>query len=63
LRKILVFLEITLPKNDAPIMTTAQLRWVESIDLNNNIYHLGLKFVDISSEDRNILTKFILQHI
>jgi c-di-GMP-binding flagellar brake protein YcgR len=61
--KVLVFLEIHLPKAKTPVVAMAQLRWVESVDIGNNLYNMGLKFVEISHEDKNVLTKFILNSI
>ncbi len=63
LKKILVFLEIFLPQEKLPVKATAQVRWVESIDASKNLYNFGLKFCDITQEDKNTLTKFILNSI
>lgn len=63
LKKTLVFLEIFLSKNKPPIKATAQLRWVESIDASKNLYNIGLKFIDITQEDKNTITEFILNSI
>ncbi len=63
LKKVLILLEIVLLKNNTTIKATAQLRWLESVDVNNNIFNIGLKFVDISQKDKNLLTEFILNNI
>ncbi len=63
LKRVLLYLEIILMRANAVIKATAQLRWAESVDVNNNIYHIGLKFVDMTADDKNTLTEFILNNI
>lgn len=63
LKKIMVFLEIFLPGEKRPLKATAEMRWIENIDASKNAYSIGLKFVDMTQEDKNLLTKFILSCI
>lgn len=63
LQNVMLYLEIYLPKKEIPVKATAQVRWAESKDASKNLYYLGLKFTDITAEDKNILTQFILDNI
>jgi c-di-GMP-binding flagellar brake protein YcgR len=63
LGEIRILLYIFLPLQDEPIKAIGELRHIEIVDKNIKLYTMGLEFIEITAENKNRLTEFIVSKI
>jgi len=59
-QKVLISLEIAVPKPEAIVKALAAVRWIEAIDEKSNMCSMGLSFNDISPEARRKLFEHLV---
>lgn len=63
LGEINIMLYIFLPRQTEAIKALSSLRHIEIINKNINLFSAGVEFTEISSQDKNTLSTFILSKI
>jgi c-di-GMP-binding flagellar brake protein YcgR len=53
--------EITLPSDPTPILAKARCAWVETVDEETMRCHLGLRFTDITAEDKERIFRYVIR--
>jgi c-di-GMP-binding flagellar brake protein YcgR len=59
-QKVLLSLEIALPRPQTRLKALAAVRWVEAVDAEKNECAMGLFFNEISAQDRRRLFEFLV---
>jgi c-di-GMP-binding flagellar brake protein YcgR len=53
--------EITLPEDPRPILARARCAWVETVDEESMRCHLGLRFTEITAEDKERIFRYVIR--
>lgn len=53
--------EITLPTDPRPVIAKARCAWVETVEEESLRCHLGLRFTEISAEDKERIFRFVIR--
>jgi c-di-GMP-binding flagellar brake protein YcgR len=61
LGKVALAVDIHLPGEAAPARAMARIAWIEAAEAKSHEFLLGLRFKEISSEDRERIIKFIIR--
>lgn len=61
MQKMVVGINILLPNEEKPIKALTRVSWLESIDDQTQRCAIGLKFKEITAEDRDKIFKFVIK--
>ncbi|MEK7465868.1 MAG: PilZ domain-containing protein [Planctomycetota bacterium] len=53
--------ELTLPSDPRPIMAKARCAWVETVEEETLRCHLGLRFTEITAEDKERIFRYVIR--
>lgn len=63
LNEINILVYIFFPREVEPVKAISSLRHISIIDKNINLFGMGVEFTEMSSQDKNALSAFILSKI
>jgi c-di-GMP-binding flagellar brake protein YcgR len=61
MQKIVVGINLLLPAQDTPIKALTRVAWIETVDEKTHRCAMGLKFKEITQEDKDRIFKFIIR--
>lgn len=61
MQKIVIGVNLFLPAEDKPVKALSRVAWVEQVDENTRRCMLGLKFKEITQEDRDRIFRFVIK--
>jgi c-di-GMP-binding flagellar brake protein YcgR len=61
MQKIVIGVNLLLPQEEAPIKALTRVAWVETFDEQTMKCNLGLKFKEVTQQDKDRIFKFVIK--